>query len=128
MKTEETTATEVYAHALAHGDKPVIHGAEIDYDDVHDGIHYHADLIKAERAKYDSTKAAMIWAAEKVAIRAMLAAEKNDDPRKYGTDWAEEVAAYTAERQAWLASGDRLDALRAKRDQDAAMTTYEVSA
>lgn len=126
LPTEETTATEVYLHAADHGDRPVIHGAEIDYDDIHDGVHYHADLLKAAQAEYDRALAAMYGAADKVAIRAMLADEHAEDPREYGSGWAEEVAGYTAARVAWFAASDRTQALRAKRDQDAAMATYAV--
>ena len=122
MKIKETTATEVYAHALSHGDKPVIHGAEIDYDDVHDGVHYHADLLRAAEAEYDRSVAAMRWSAEKVALRAMHAAEEGIDPRKYGTGWADALAEFVANRGAWIAAADRTQALRAKRDQDAQVT------
>ena len=128
LPTEETTATEVYAHALSHGDKPVIHGAEIDYDDVHDGVHYHADLLAAAEAEYDRSHRAMSWSAEKVAMRAMHAADEDMDPRKYGTGWSAAVTEYVANRAAWIIASDRTQALRAKRDQDAAMATYEVSA
>ena len=119
MQIQETSAAEVYAHALDHGDRPVIHGAEIDYDDVHDGVHYHADLLRAAEAEYDRTREAMRWSAEKVGIRAMHAAEEGLDPRKYGNGWDEAVAEFVAGRTAWLAASDRTQALRAKRDQDA---------
>ena len=129
LRVQETSAVEVYAHALDHGDRPVIHGVEIDYDDVHDGVHYHADLLIAATAAYDQAEAAMMAAAEEVAIRATLAAkDDNCDPREWGTSWAEKVAAYAAARDAWLAAADRTQALRAKRDQDAAFATYAVPA
>ena len=135
LKTEETTATEVYLHAVDHGDRPVIHGAEIDYDDIHAGVHYHADLLAAAEAEYDRSVAAMRWSAEKVALRAMHAAEENLDPREYGTGWPEALAEFVANRDAWIAAADRTQALRAKRDQDAAkrdqdaaMATYGVPA
>jgi len=128
LPTVETTATEVYAHALNHGDRPVIHGAEIDYDDVHDGVHWHADLLKAAEAEYDRAHGAMRWSAEKVAIRAMHAAEEGVDPRKYGTSWKASVVEFVAARNAWLAAADRTQALRAKRDQEAAPKATEVPA
>jgi uncharacterized membrane protein YdbT with pleckstrin-like domain len=128
MKTVETTAAEVWYHAADHGDRPVIHGAELDYDDVHDGVHYHADLVKAAIAASDKAKRAMTWTAEKVAIRAMLAADRDEDPREFGTGWAEEVAEYKAARETWMAAVDRGAALRAKAAQDAAFATYDVGA
>lgn len=128
LPTRETTALDVYAHALSHGDRPVIRGADIDYDDVHDGVHYHADLLAAAEAEYDRSHRAMSWSAEKVAMRAMHAAEEGMDPRKYGTGWAAAVDEYKAARDTWNAAADRTQALRAKRNQDAAMAIYEVSA
>lgn len=119
LPTKETTAADVYAHALNHGDRPVIHGAEIDYTDVHDGVIYHANLLKAAEAEYDRTHAEMRWSAEKVALRAMHAGQEDVDPRKYGTGWVEAVAEFAANRDAWVAVSDRTQALRAKRDQDA---------
>lgn len=117
LPTRETTALDVYAHALSHGDHPVIHGAEIDYDDVHDGVHYHADLLAAAWADVDRFKATMMRAAEKVAIRAMLAAQNDDrDPRGWGEDWAETVAEYATVRESWMAAVDRVGALQNKQD------------
>lgn len=142
MKTVETTATEVYLHAADHGDRPVIHGAEIDYDDVHDGVHYHADLLRAaEKQAHEadraatSARSAMSWAAERVAIVAELADADGRDPRTWGTTYAADVGRFRKARDEWhaahdifMASCEARDALRAKRDQDAVMATYEVSA
>ena len=141
MKTVETTASEVWCHALNHSDKPVIHGAEIDYDDVHDGVRYHADLLAAadeqvaatlavsEKARGDLEQAAM-----NVAITVDLAEKDGRSPRGYAT-YADDLAAYRAARvvsddahAAFVAAHDRRAALKAKAAQDAALKTYEVPA
>ncbi|HKY59235.1 MAG TPA: hypothetical protein VJL80_14455 [Aeromicrobium sp.] len=141
LPTEETTATEVYAHALSHGDKPVIHGAEIDYDDVHDGVHYHADLLAAARTDLDAKLADaekarrhMANTALNVAFTVDLAEKGGRSPRSFAT-YADDLAAFRAANEAskaahvvLAAAADRHNALKAKRDQDAAMATYEVSA
>ena len=132
MKTVETTASEVWCHALNHSDKPVIHGAEIDYDDVHDGVRYHADLLKAADEQVGVTLAAsekarrdMEEAALNVAITVDLAEKDGRSPRSFAT-YRDDLAAYRAAREAsnaahaeFLAAVERRDALRAKRDQNA---------
>lgn len=127
LPTEETTAAEVYAHALAHGDRPVIHGAEIDYDDVHDGVHYHADLLDAAEKQVAKSlerlvkaQSATKWTAWSVAIGVDITDRDGRDPRtftSYSADLAkfraalvEEEAATEALRQA----NDARDALQAK--------------
>lgn len=125
--TRETSVAEVFAHALDDDGTVTITGASVDYDDVHDGVHYHADLIEAARAEWNRRLEVMREAAEAVALRAMLADEhaRGGDPRAWGLDWAEKVAEYATAREAWFAAGEILQALYAKRDQDAAFATYE---
>ena len=127
MKTVETTATEVYIHAADHGDRPVIHGAEIDYDDVHDAVHYHADLLSAaieqwQTALANAEKAGREtdWAARKLAITVDLAETDGRSPRDFAT-YADDLAAYRAAEAAskaanavLVAARDRRDALQAK--------------
>lgn len=141
MNTVETTATEVWFHAADHGDRPVIHGAEIDYDDVHDGVHYHADLLEAAIEQWQTALATAekagrdtAWAARKLAIAVDLAEEDGRSPRDFAT-YADDLAAYRAAAKAsqvadaaLVAARTRRDALEAKRDQDAATATDEVSA
>lgn len=141
MKTVETTATEVWYHAADHGDRPVIHGAEIDYDDVHDGVHYHADLYAVARADFDAALATaekarrdLDAAAMNVAITVDLAEKDGRSPRKFST-YANDLAAFRAADEAsqaahvvLAAASERETSLRAKRDQDAAFKTYEVPA
>jgi hypothetical protein len=136
LPTKETTAADVYAHALNHGDKPVIHGAEIDYDDVHEGVHLHADLLAAADARWQSALAAAekagrdtAWAARKLAITVDLAEEAGRSPRSWAT-YAGDLAEYRAAAEASVATdaalvdaSDHRDALRAKRDQDAQATS-----
>lgn len=139
LKTVETTATEVWLHAADHGDKPVIHGAEIDYDDVHDGVHYHADLLEAAEGQVDAMLAVsekarrdLDAAALNMAITVDLAEKDGRSPREFAT-YADDLAAYRAARKvsddahaAFMAAGDHRDALKAKAAQDAAFATYEV--
>ena len=141
LKTEETTATEVFLHAADHGDRPVIHGAEVDYDDIHAGVRYHADLLAAAEkeckvALEAATKASrdLDDAARCVAITVDLADKDDRDPRSWST-YNDDLAAYRTVRDASRAAHDALqdaalrrDTLRAKRDQDAALKTYEVPA
>ena len=113
LPTEETTATEVYAHALAHGDRPVIHGAEIDYDDVHDGVHYHADLRAAASKALSEALKAEDKAAVRLAIRVSGAEEMDIDPREF-SGFAEHLADYRAAVKAGNEAMARLNALDAK--------------
>ena len=127
LKTEETTATEVFLHAADHGDRPVIHGAEIDYDDVHDGVRYHADLLQAASKALSEALKAEDRAAVQLAIRVSGADEMGIDPREY-SGFAEHLADYQAAVKAGNEALARLNALNAKVDQDAAMATYGVPA
>jgi hypothetical protein len=127
MKTVETTAAEVWYHAADHGDRPVIHGAEIDYDDVHDGVHYHADLLEAARKRSDAAHRAYDSAAMAVAIDANYADRDGEDPRTWGA-FAEHLAEFRAADAEEKAAHKHLMAMYAKRDQDAVFATYEVSA
>lgn len=141
LKTEETTATEVFLHAADHGDRPVIHGAEIDYDDIHAGVRYHADLLAAADVAWETTLAASEKArrdrddaATRIAITVDLAEKDGRSPRSWST-YRTDLAAYREARvasdaahAAFMAAHERRTTLRAKRDQDAAMATYEVPA
>lgn len=127
LPTRETTALDVYAHALSHGDRPVIHGAEIDYDDVHDGVHYHADLLAAAIAKNQRLREDRNEAAHELAILIDVYTAAGDDPRE-ARDFATRVEEYRRLDAELRAGYDQSAALRAKRDQDAAMATYKVSA
>ena len=141
LKTEETTATEVFLHAADHGDRPVIHGAEVDYDDVHAGVRYHADLLAAATEQWQAALAAAEkagretdWAARKVAITVDLAEQGGRSPRDFAT-YTDDLTEYraadkasTAANAALVVARDRRVALKAKAEQDAAMATYEVPA
>ncbi|HEY9408621.1 MAG TPA: hypothetical protein VIP77_03480 [Jiangellaceae bacterium] len=127
MKIKETTATEVYAHALSHGDKPVIHGAEIDYDDVHDGVHYHADLLAAAVANNRRLRDERDEAAGELAVIVDVFDDSDRDPRT-ADSYPDALAKYRRLDAELRAGYEQTAALRAKRDQDAAMATYEVSA
>lgn len=141
MKVLETSAVEVYAHALDHGDRPVIHGAEIDYDDVHDGVHFHADLLKAAEAQVDATLAVsekarrdLDQAAMNMAITVDLAEKDGRSPRSFAT-YDDDLAAYRAASvvsddafAAFVAADDRRRVLKAKAAEDAALKTDEVPA
>lgn len=118
LETVETTATEVYAHALNHGDRPVIHGAEIDYTDVHDGVVYHADLLRAAWKRWEKTVAAVDSAARSLAIKADLADRDGIDVREWPR-YAEDIAAYRAARAKSDSAYAEVQTLKAKRDQNA---------
>lgn len=130
MNTVETTATEVWCHAQDHGDRPVIHGAELDYDDVHDGVHYHADLIAAANRRIAVLLEKRSDAAVEVAIH-MDVCDSHGYPFRdgaLGDLFNERLGKYRALDAELDAARDQRDALEAKRDQDAAFATYEVSA
>ena len=127
MKVLETSAAEVYAHALDHGDRPVIHGAEIDYDDIHDGVHYHADLLKPAGEALTAALRAEDRTASSLAIRVDLAVADGTDPREWPS-FDEALADYRAAVQASTEACDRVTALRARVDQEAAFATYGVPA
>ncbi|MGH3475315.1 MAG: hypothetical protein ACRDQD_00595 [Nocardioidaceae bacterium] len=116
MKTVETTASEVWCHALNHSDKPVIHGAEIDYDDVHDGVRYHADLLEAACKRADAAHKAYDSAAVTLAIDANYAERDGEDPRTWGA-FADHLAAFRAADVEERAAHKHLMAMYAKRDQ-----------
>lgn len=116
MKTVETTASEVWCHALDHSDKPVIHGAEVDYDDVHAGVRYHADLLAAAWKRWDKADAAVNSAARSVAIKAELADRDRIDIREW-PGYAEDLTAYRAARDQADAAYAEVQSLQAKRDQ-----------
>lgn len=127
LRTQETSAVEVYAHAADHGDRPVIHGAEIDYDDVHDGVHYHANLLTAAHQRVDALREKRDNAAVSLAIHIDVFEASGRSPRS--TARYRNVLADFRRLDAELnAARDQRDALQAKADQDAAMATYEVSA
>lgn len=122
LPIEETTAAEVYLHAADHGDKPLIHGAEIDYDDVHDGVHYHADLLSAAVEQWQTAFAAAEkagretdWAARKLAITVDLAEQDGRSPRDFAT-YTDDLAAYRAAEAASKAANATLVAARDRRD------------
>lgn len=122
LPTKETTALEVYLHAADHGDKPVIHGAEVDYDDVHDGVHYHADLLAAAEGQVDSTLSAAFKArrdldnaAMNVAITVDLAEQRGRSPRGW-TTYRDDLAAFRAADAASKAAHDALQAATERRD------------
>lgn len=134
MQTVETTATEVWFHAADHGDKPVIHGAELDYDDVHDGVHYHADLLDAARKRSDAAHKAYDRAAGVLAIDVDHAERDGEDPRTWGAfvahlaDFRAAAGEEKAAHKHLMAMYEARDTYRAKAAQDAAFATYEVTA
>lgn len=134
LATKETTATEVWCHAQDHGDKPVIHGTDVDYDDVHDGVHYHADLLKAAQQRSAAAHKAYDRAAVALAIDVNFAEKGGEDPRTWGAftaHLADFRAADAEERAAHkylMAMYDARDKYQAKANQDAAFATYEVPA
>lgn len=117
MKTIETTATDVWCHALNHSDKPVIHGAELDYTDIHDGIHYHADLLRAAWNRWDKTITAVDSAARSLAIKADLADRDGIDVRDW-PHYADDITAYRTARAESDTAYAAITALKTKRDQD----------
>lgn len=127
MQTVETTATEVWLHAADHGDKPVIHGAELDYDDVHDGVHYHADLLEQERKRRMDLWEKRARAADNMAFYVSASEARRQDPRE-SEPFGEHLAEWRRLNAMVDESIARSDALKAKRDQDAAFATYEVTA
>lgn len=127
LPTKETTATEVYCHAAAHGDRPVIHGAEIDYTDVHDGVVYHANLLTAAHQRVDALREKRDNVAVHLAIHVDVYEASGKSPRSTPR-YRELLADYRRLDAELNAARDQRDALQAKRDQDAAMATYEVSA
>lgn len=127
LRVQETSAVEVYAHALDHGDRPVIHGAEIDYDDVHSGVHYHADLLAAAVEQNRSLREQRDRAATNLAIHVDIYEKDGRSPRS--TARYRDLLAEFRRRDAALQEGyAKSDALRAKADQDAAFATYGVPA
>lgn len=122
LPTKETTAADVYAHALNHGDRPVIHGAEIDYTDVHDGVVYHADLLEAARKRSDAAHKAYDAAAVTLAIDVNYAERDGEDPRTWGA-FADHLADFRAADVEEKAAHKHLMAMYAKRDQNAQVTS-----
>ena len=127
LKVKETSAAEVYAHALDHGDRPVIHGAEIDYDDVHDGVHWHCDLLMQAITKNQDLRSERNEAAYDLAVIVDVWEKAGDDPRQ-ATDFADALAKYRRLSADLVAGYEASAALRAKADQDAAFATYGVPA
>lgn len=120
MQTVETTATEVWFHAADHGDKPVIHDGEIDYDDVHDGVHYHAQAREArQRDRFHALGESSLYY---LFGYMNSAANRSPEVAQVIEEALTSAEGFEAESEA------RRNTLRAKRDQDAAMATYEVSA